>query len=199
MVEKLNKGLREHQTNKAVESQLEILRILSYDEDWHRYGELQRDTKLSTKTLSKQLHKLEEMKLIEKDENESGKYSFTHSVAESGKYPYPVYYRLNPVYVNAFRGYSQEKPTDKLEELKKRLLEERNPLTVMKEINQSNNITLLGILLFLKQNRSVDDKVKRLLLEYLVWSRYKSLTWRLIEETEKIIDSIDIKKLVLEA
>ena len=193
---RLNEGLREHQTSKAVESQLKILRTLSYDELWHRYGELEGETKLSTKTLSKQLEKLGEIKLVEKDENKSGKYSHTHPVSESRKYPHPVYYRLNPVYVNAFRGYSQEQPKETINELKEELLKNRNPLEIMKGIAKDNQIVLLGILLFIKENRNADDRVKRLLLEYLVWNRYKVLTWKLIEETEKIIDSIDIKKLV---
>jgi DNA-binding MarR family transcriptional regulator len=71
ITEKLNEGLSEHQTSKQFESQLNILRVLSYDEDWHRFGELQEKTKLSTKTLSKQLDKLKEIKLIEKDENKT--------------------------------------------------------------------------------------------------------------------------------
>jgi len=196
MDEKLNKGLREHQTSKTVESQLTVLRVLSYDEDWHRYGELEKKTKLSTKTLSKQLDKLEKINLIEKDGNKSGKYRNVHPLTESGKYPFPVYYRLNPVYVNAFRGFSQEQLQEKTNKLKIELLEEKNPLEIMKNIDQENNLAMLGILLFIKENRTLSDNVKRLLLEYLVWNQYKLLTWKLIEETEKIIDLIDIKKLV---
>jgi hypothetical protein len=195
---KLNKGLREHQTSKAVESQLKILNVLSHDEDWHRYGELEGETKLSTKTLSKQLDELGELTLIEKDENKRGVYSYAHPASDSGKYPHPVYYRLNPVYAYAFRGYSQEQPKETINKLKEKLLENRNPLEIMKDIAKDNQIVLLGILLFIKENRKADDRIKQLLLEYLVWSRYKTLTWKLIEETEKIIDSIDIKKLVAE-
>jgi hypothetical protein len=199
LTHKLNKGLREHQTSKAVESQMKILRVLSYDENWHRNGEIQGKTGLSTKTLSKQLDRLEEIKLIEKDENKSGNYEYTHPIDEGRKYPYPVYYRLNPFFANAFRGHSQESPKETAKSIELELSKNGNPLEIMREISQENNIVMLGLLIFIKEHRNVDDRIKRLLLEYLVWNRYKALTWKLIEETEKIIDSIDIKKLVMDA
>jgi len=185
MRKKLNRGLREYQTDKSMESQLSILGVLSYDEDWHQYSELREKTGLSDATLSKQLKRLKEINLIERNLD-----------TESGKYPYPVSYRLNPIYVNAFRAGTRDKYDQQL--MKEKLREKRNPLEIMEEINKDNNLVILGILLFLKENKDTDEKIRRLLLELLLWKPYKSLTWSIIEETEKNIDTIDIKKLVLE-
>jgi len=185
MNKKMNKGLRDYQTEKVMDSQISILRVLSYDEDFHQYSELREKTKLSDATLSKRLKQLKKMKLIEKNID-----------TESGRYPYPVFYRLNPVYANAFRADTRDKHTQKI--MKEKLLENRNPLEIMQEINKDNNLVLLGILLSLKENKNIDEKIKRLLLELLLWKPYKSLTWSLVEETERIIGTIDIKKLVWE-
>jgi len=188
MSKKLNMGLRQYQTGKAIESQTAILMVLSYDEDFHRYTELKENTKLSDATLSKQLRILKEMKLIERKLD-----------TESGKYPPPVYYRLNPVYVNAFRGFNRD--DFRRQDVEKKIewqLSMKNPLEIIKEVNDSNNLTLLGILLYIKENRTTDERITRFLLELLLWYPYRIFTEVLVEKTWPIVDKFDIKQLVVE-
>jgi DNA-binding HxlR family transcriptional regulator len=190
MSKKLNKGLRQYQTEKAMESQISILKVLSYDEDLHQYGELKEKTRLSDATLSKQLKQLKEMNLIERKLD-----------TESRKYPPPVYYRLNPVYANAFRGsgafIDKHKKRDIEQEIKAKL-STANPLLILKDINDYSNLALLGILLYLKENRNVDEKITQYLLELLVWNPYRSYTQALVEKTLPRLDTIDIRQLVWE-
>jgi hypothetical protein len=68
----------------------------------------------------------------------------------------------------------------------------------MEEIDNHNDIALLGILLYLKENRNTDEKITRFLLELLVWNPYKIFTQTLVEKILPIIDTIDVKKLVWE-
>jgi DNA-binding HxlR family transcriptional regulator len=185
-MDKLNRGLREYQTEKSMESQLSILSVLSYDEDWHQYSEIREKTRLSDTTLTKQLKRLKKIKLIERNLD-----------TESGKYPYPVSYRLNPDYVNAFRGsYRKE---EVWETMQKNLRERRNLLAVMEEISKHNSTAILGILISIKENRHIDDKIQRLLLELLLWKPYKSLIWSLIEEARRIFGIQELKEFVWDA
>jgi len=189
MSKKLNKGLRQYQTEKAIESQVSILKVLSYDEDLHQYSELKEKTKLSDATLSKQLKQLKEIKLIERKLD-----------TESGKYPPPVFYRLNPIYVTAFRGaitMDKHKKRD-IEHYIKTQLSFSNPVKIIKEINSHTNLALLGIMQHLKEHQNTDEKITRFLLELLVWNPYRKSTQLLIEKTLPIIDTINPKELVME-
>lgn len=185
MSKKLNKGLHAYQTEKATESQLSILSFLSDDEDWHQYSEIKGKTNLSHATLSKQLRQLKEMKLIVKNID-----------TKSGKYPYPVFYRLNPVFADAFRANLRNGKTRKL--MKEKIRETKNPLEVLNEINKDNNLAMLGILVSFTENKIFDERIRRILLELLLWKPYRYLTWDLIEETEKILKPTEIRNLVWE-
>jgi DNA-binding transcriptional ArsR family regulator len=191
MSKKTNKGLRDYQAEKSMESQLTIVNFLVDDEDWHRYSEIKEITKLSDPTITKQLNKLKAMKLIEKKLD-----------TKSGKYPYPVYYRLNQDYVDAFRGgyhlFHFDYPDDNFVRRKdnmKRNLEEGNLGEIFKNINFNNNLAILGIMISVKENRDMSDKVKRLLLELLLWKPFKTSTWKLIEKAEPIFSIEDLRNL----
>ena len=184
MKKRVNSGLREYQTEKSIESQLFILKFLSDDEDWHRYGEIKKETKLSDPTLIKQLDSLREIKLIEKNID-----------TKSGKYPYPVYYRLKPDYVNAFRGNIRFRRT--WENMREELEKEKDLMEILIEINKQNNLLLLGILLTIKDNISMNERIKRLLLEMLLWKPYKSLILSLIEKAEPMFSKEELKEFVV--
>lgn len=74
----------------------------------------------------------------------------------------------------------------------------KNLLETLNIINKQNNLIMLGILISIKENRNIDDKIRRLLLELLLWKPYKSLTWSLVEEAERIFDVKDLKEFVWE-
>jgi DNA-binding HxlR family transcriptional regulator len=80
----MQKGIGEYQIKKAKASKKEILKVLQ-DGKWHRYNEIKEATGLSSATLSKHFEKLVENGVVEKKLD-----------LESGEYPYPVLYRLNP-------------------------------------------------------------------------------------------------------
>jgi DNA-binding HxlR family transcriptional regulator len=61
-----------------------IFKALS-DGQWHRNMEIHEKTKISSRTLTKHLDRMAKTKIMEKKIDK-----------ESGKYPYPVLYRLNP-------------------------------------------------------------------------------------------------------
>jgi len=79
----MQKGIGEYQIKKAKASKKEILKVLQ-DGKWHRYSEIKEATGLSPATLSKHLEELTKG-IVEKKLD-----------LESGKYPYPVLYRLKP-------------------------------------------------------------------------------------------------------
>jgi DNA-binding transcriptional ArsR family regulator len=74
-------GIGRYQKDLAWDSEKQILNVLS-DGKWHRYQEIQQAARLSSRTLSKHLKRLEKG-LVEK-----------HIDLQSGEYPYPVYYRI---------------------------------------------------------------------------------------------------------
>jgi DNA-binding transcriptional ArsR family regulator len=76
------RGIGENQIQQLRTSKRKIQDALK-DEDWHRYQTLQKQTELSTATLSKHLKRLVMGGIVEKKID-----------IESGEYPYPVYYRL---------------------------------------------------------------------------------------------------------
>ena len=179
------KGLREYQTEREMKSQLSILKILSWDEAWHRYSELREETKLNDSTLAKQLTRLREINLIEKQKDK-----------KSGEYPHPVNYRLNPVYANAFRGNSRSKRTWK--NMKEDLWKRRNLVEILNDINKQNDVALFGILINIIENETINDTIKRLLLELLIWKPYKSLIWHLVKEAECIFNIEELRESVQE-
>ena len=75
----------EYQVKRAEFSKSKILRILE-DGEWHRYSEIKKAAGVSTATLSKHLEELVKSGVIIKKID-----------LESGEYPYPVLYRINPL------------------------------------------------------------------------------------------------------
>lgn len=76
------------QIKKRKVSEKKILNVLT-NNDWVRYKDLQKKTKLSSATLTKRLKRLEKG-IVEKKID-----------LESGKYPYPVYYRIKQKYASS--------------------------------------------------------------------------------------------------
>jgi DNA-binding HxlR family transcriptional regulator len=82
----VEKGFGFWQMEKMQSAALVILKSL-IDNQWHQYRELLEKTKLSSATLSRHLKSLEHSGIVEKNLD-----------TQSGAYPYPVSYRLNPQY-----------------------------------------------------------------------------------------------------
>lgn len=78
----VERGVGEYQIRKAEKSRTLIVNALANGK-WEQYNKVVRKTGLSTATVSKYLKKLEEEREIEKKID-----------IKSGKYPYPVHYRL---------------------------------------------------------------------------------------------------------
>lgn len=161
---------------KASKAIMSILKVLS-DEEWHQWSELLDKTKVSSATLKKYLPRLKEFKLIQK-----------RVELESGKYPYPAYYRAEPELVTYTEALvSTEELSQQIEPV---LLETKNPLFVLNMIESMNKTCLLIALGQLKKDKNVPESKLRFLLELWVWEPYRVLTWKLIESSKKHIDEL---------
>jgi DNA-binding transcriptional ArsR family regulator len=87
----VKKGVGAYQVDRALTAFQTIMKTLM-DGQWHRYQELQAKTGLSSATLSKHLKELEKGVAEKK------------ILLESGKYPYPVVYRIKEQYQHLLKG-----------------------------------------------------------------------------------------------
>ena len=176
-------GMGNYQREKAYYSQKTIFKILS-DEKWHRNMELKTKSKLSPRTLAKHLQRLMELKLIERKED-----------VESGEYPVPVFYKAVPElieYIDAsvIRDEFSENVVPMLEE-------EKDPLSILEIIHDASQLGFIKILEEIRENKKMTYNELLYLEEIYLWAFYRHCTMKLIEATSKIIDEIDIDKLLV--
>ena len=176
---------------KADKAFLAVLEVLSGREEGieyepklegkeYRYKELKKKTGLNDPTLAKYLKPLLKMKLVSKRVD-----------LESGKYPYPVYYRAEPEFLTWIDA--QISMLELSEQIEGLLLETKNPLFVLKLIDLSCQGHLEFMFSKLKEDKNVPEHKLRFLLDLFVWEPYRVLTWKLIEATKRHIDEIPIK------
>ena len=185
-----NTGIGNYQTEKAINAKWSILKTLS-DGEWHRNMELKEKTRLSSRTLSKHLKQMTELKIIEKKED-----------IESGKYPVPVLYKTTPIITG--HGIVLDVINERIllpreiidEKLKLDLNQTKDPLIVLESIHESSEQHFLGLLSQIQHDKNITDKQINILLECFLWEPYKQYTSKLLEASRKIINDFNITDLI---
>jgi DNA-binding HxlR family transcriptional regulator len=149
----MTKGTGNNQIEKAKESKRTILASLQTG-DWFRYQNLQKQTGVSSATLSKHLKELEKG-IIEKKID-----------MESGKYPYPVYYRIKPEIITKLT-----KIRKKAEELFAKSKQSRNSLHWL---NFNTGLLLISLLKEYIKNPTQNEKMFSQATEYNIISLYRN-------------------------
>jgi DNA-binding transcriptional ArsR family regulator len=160
-----------------------ILKILA-DQKPHQYSELKETTKLNSPTLTKHLKRLKDKRVITK-----------YVDTTSGKYPYPVYYSANPAIMPMLTiTLTLEKEMLEIEEI---ILDpKKDPIDVLDQLNVKNNTFVLLALEQYKNDKHIQQDVVEFFLELTIWYPYKILILKLLEGSKKIIDKIDVEKLL---
>lgn len=174
----MTRGVGKYQIEKSNKALLSIIKAISKKEK--RHMDIKKETGLNDPTLAKYLKPLLKLKLIKKRVD-----------LESGKYPYPAYYKAEPellTWVDA--QVSMKELSQQIEPV---LLETKNPFFVLNLINISCQSILEITFIKLKEEKNVPDHKLRFLLDLFVWEPYRVLTWKLIEATKKHIDKISLK------
>jgi DNA-binding HxlR family transcriptional regulator len=178
------KGMGEYQKRKMLEVGLmPILRVL-IDEKEHRYKEIKEKGKLNDFTLSKHLNRLKNMRFVTRRID-----------TESGKYPPPVYYKINPIFKLVLHRYVAVEVAWK--ELEENFLKTKDLWFAIEAINTICNGLFLTMISALKHNKDFrDEEVDYLWLKLFVCETYETLMWRLLKASAKIVDDIDFEKLL---
>jgi DNA-binding transcriptional ArsR family regulator len=181
MSRKKKKGTGDYQIDKRVKARKTLLKVLA-DEKWHQYSEIKEITSLSAPTLANHFKQLKKLKVIEKRID-----------TKSGKYPYPVFYRLKPPFGTKFKtviltdGLWQALNEESLQKTK-------NPIETLEIISGIFKAFLADVMISLKKEPIEFAEVS---LELFVWEPYRVLMWKLIQATKEMIDDkqIDIDQL----
>jgi DNA-binding HxlR family transcriptional regulator len=177
------KGKGKYQLDLEEKSTMSILKVL-LDGKKHRHKEIKEKTKLNDPTLAKYFNRLQGQKFLEKEID-----------VKSGKYPYPVYYSINPKALPLLKIIPQIE--HEKEEIEKIILDpKKTPLDVLDELNKKNNSFILLALKECKERKDLPQGFINFLLEFFVWNPYKYLSSFLVESSEKIIEKIDVEKLI---
>ena len=162
-----------------------ILKTLS-DGQWHRNMELEKETKLSSRTLAKHLNHMTNIQIIERKED-----------VESGKYPIPVLYKATSeltTYINA--SITREEFLNRLELT---LNECKDPLFLLDGIHAFSQLGFLDLLTYIQQNNiPINEFAINLFAEIAIWRYYKQFIHKLINASRKIINDLNITQLKIE-
>jgi hypothetical protein len=146
--------------------------------------ELKEKTKLSSRTLDKHLDKMIDLQIIERKKD-----------AESGNYPYPVYFKARPELVTYIKATtSRQELADGLEPA---LLETRDPLRILELIHAGSQVYFIELLTRIQQNRNITNEEIYFFGECFLWTNYKQYMSKLIEASRKIIDDVNIKQCLI--
>ena len=179
---KQNIGIGNWHKDKAYKAKWSILKALS-DGQWHRNMELKEETKLSSRTLAKHLNHMTNIQTIEKKED-----------FESGKYPYPVFYKATPelkIFVNA--TITRKKVLNGLEPA---VNQSKDPLIVLDGIHAFSQLGFLDLLTYIQQNNiETNEPAINFFAEIAIWGYYKQFIHKLIYASRKIINDLNITQL----
>jgi len=173
-------GMGENQIKQMISSRRAITKVLS-DGTPHQFNEITIESKLSAPTTSKRLKEFIKMGLITKEID-----------TKSGKYPYPVFYTATEELVEA--GTNRRIVDDLSGAIDKYVARDKNPFALLVSINGISEITLENILLSLKKNKNLTKSELFFYWDMWVLEPYRELTLKLVEESMKVIDDIDIEK-----
>ena len=189
----MTRGKGKYHTEKADKAFLAIMKVLSGREEGmeykpklegkeYRYKELKKKTGLNDPTLAKYLKPLINLKLVSKRVD-----------LESGKYPYPAYYRAEPEFLTWIDAQISTKELS--EQIEGVLLETKSPMFVLELINLQNYVSTSFTLQKLKEDKDIPEHKLGFLLELFAWEPFQVLTWNLIKACKKNIDVIDIDQI----
>lgn len=172
-----------YQTDKAYNAKWSILKALS-DGQWHRNMELKEKTKLSSRTLAKHLSHMTNLQYIERKTD-----------TKSRKYPIPVLYKATPELVTYVKTtISREEISNMFESA---LDESKDPLTLLEGIHAASQASFIELLTLIQQNKIVTNEQINFYAECFLWADYKQFTFKLIEESRKIVNDLDFTQLLI--
>jgi DNA-binding transcriptional ArsR family regulator len=178
-----NNGMGDYQKEKMFLAQRSIYKALA-DGQAHRNKELRDITKLSPRTLSKHLDKLEKLGLILKETD-----------TQSGKYPFPVFYKASEVLQMYMK--SSLLREDFAQKVDAMLEETKDPLMILEVIHDYSQLAFIHILKEIQSKRALDFDYRQFLEDNFLWSNYRLFTMKLIEVSLKIADTINIDQLLI--
>jgi len=182
----MKKGKGEYQALLEHHSRQKIFEVLS-DGEWHRYEEIKKHTRLSSATLAKHLKALEKLQLIEKKID-----------LKSGKYPYPVYYRLSLVTLTPL-GLLYKNVLDYRLKFIFLFAKEGEITNYLREVNTALNIELLGFLGEFYSGEHSEEWL-RVTLRHFVFEFYVKAVYALKAALEENFpDKEAIKKVIFDA
>lgn len=115
--------------------------------------------------------------------------------SESGKYPVPVLYKAQPELLTYIKSsMMREEFSDNLEAM---LKESKDPLMILDMIHDVSQLNFIKILGQIQEDKSMTWEELIFLEELFLWENYRHFTLNLIAATGKIIDEIDIDKLLV--
>ena len=162
---------------KSREAEAKIIEVLS-DGEWHQAKALKVETHVSSKTLYRNLEKLKP-------------YLEKHEDKESGKYPYPKYYRANKALMTIA---AQVNRTDSMwKHIEERFLRTKDLAFALEEINATDNLNMIHALLQFKNVKPMPEIIEDLLYLF-VWRGHEVLSKNLVISCLKDIDSINFEK-----
>jgi len=164
---------------KTREAEIKILEVLS-DGKWHQAKDLKTEVHVSSKTLYKHLEKIKT-------------YIEEHEDRESGKYPYPKYYRANKALMEII---SQIKKIDSAwKRIKERFLKTKDLAFALEQINAIDNLNMVFTLIGFHENNPPQDIIDDLLYIF-VWKGHEILTGNLTKTCLEVIDSINFENVL---
>jgi hypothetical protein len=150
---------------------------------WIDINSIARNARLAVQTLSKYLRKLKG--LVEKKVD-----------IESGKYPYPVFYRVPESFSIILR---QVKLVSILsDKMKKAMLETENPMLVLEYLNTAMNILVLSVLKVMKEVEKETGHINEEHLSLLFSLRimpFMDLYWTFLTASKGIWDNVDFDQV----
>jgi DNA-binding HxlR family transcriptional regulator len=155
----------------------ELILFALLDGQWHRNMELIEKTKLTPRTLSKHLRKLErQLQWIQRKED-----------TESGAYPHPVLYKAKDITIK----YTKVLKTtyDYADNMETMLKQTKDPFPILDEILSISKEHFIMILAGIQYNKQMPWKDIDYMTSLLLHSTFKCYTTALIEATTKAMQS----------
>jgi len=146
--------------------------------------ELKEKTQLSSRTLAKHLSQMTNLRYVEKKTD-----------VESGKYPYPVFYKVDPDVNSSIKtNIVREEIANGLEPA---LNESKDPLFLLDGIHANSQLYFIDLLRRIQQDKNATNEDIYFWAEYFLWSAYKQYTYKLIQASRKIINDLNINQLLI--
>lgn len=180
---KQNTGMGDYQIEKAEKAKWTILEALA-DGNWYRNKDLKEKTNLSPRTLDKHLKRMVKIPIIERKED-----------IKSGKYPVPVLYRI----ISPFDTYVKAKimRTEFADGIEEMLDEAKDPLIILDAIHTFSHTGFIELLTEIQERDKITNDELYFFGECFLWGNYKILIARLMGESRKMKNELNILQLLI--